>query len=132
MQYESILENAVTPEFVEIPLKDGKTERRFKNGKRTLIFKNKTEKDFYPDGRSVVRFVNGDVKQTFSDTGVIVYYYVDSDATHTTYPDKTEVFEFSSGQVERHYPNGVREVEYADGARKIMHVNGEEENIAAT
>jgi len=46
-----------------------------------------------------VRFTNGDMKKTFPENGIVVYYYSERKTTQTTYPSGLEVFEFPSGQV---------------------------------
>lgn len=48
---------------------DGKVERRYSDGRRVVTFRNGTEKELAPDGHSIVRFVNGDVK-TVGGSGV--------------------------------------------------------------
>ena len=57
------------------------------------------------DGRIIVYFFNGDVKQTLPDSSVI-YFYAEAGTRHTTKPDGTEILEFENGQLETHYPNG--------------------------
>ena len=53
----------------------------------------------FSDGRSIVRFTNGDVKKTFPENGTVVYYYAERHTTQTTYKSGLEVFEFPNGQV---------------------------------
>ena len=43
---------------------DGKSERVFGDGRRTVTFPNGTLKEELPDGRSIVRFTNRDLKRT--------------------------------------------------------------------
>ena len=42
---------------------DGKVERHFLDGRRTVTFSNGTCKEQLPDGRSAVHFTNGDMKK---------------------------------------------------------------------
>ena len=59
-----------------------------------------------------MRFTNGDVKTTEPLTGDVIYWYAANQTRHTTIKATgLEVFEFPTGQVERHYPNGVKEIE---------------------
>lgn len=54
----------------------------------------------FPDGRTVVRFGNGDVKKTNPHEGTVVYYYAEARTTQTSYyKSGLEVFEFPNGQV---------------------------------
>lgn len=64
-------------------LPDGKVEKVFPNGTKYVTFNNGTRKEIYEDGHTVVRFFNGDVKQTFANEQV-VYYYAEAKTTHTT------------------------------------------------
>merc|ERR1711920_35846 len=92
-----------------------KTERRYEDGFRTAKYDNGPQKDIFPDGRTVVRFANGDVKKTFPKTGIMVYYFAESKATQTSYPDRTEVFEFPNGQIEKHFESGAKEIHFPGG-----------------
>jgi centromere protein J len=78
---------------------DGKKERRYPNGMRMLWFRNGTIKEILQDGSSTVKFANGDIKKTHSDTGLVVYFYASANTTHTTYKNGVEIFEFPNGQV---------------------------------
>lgn len=80
-----------------------------------------------------------------------VYYYSQSQTTHTTHPDGLEVLQFpksvnlySSGrgvqffslpplsqQTEKLFPDGRREIKFADGTVKYVQPNGEEESVFA-
>ena len=78
---------------------DGKKEKRYPDGKRMLWFRNGTIKEILQDGSSTVKFANGDIKKTHSDTGLVVYFYASANTTHTTYNNGVEIFEFPNGQV---------------------------------
>lgn len=56
--------------------------------------------------------------------GVVVYFYAQAQTTHTTYTDGLEVYEFPNRQIERHYPDGTKEILFPDKTRKIIR-NGE-------
>lgn len=49
--------------------------------------------------------------------------------SHTKHPDGTEVFEFASGQSEKHLPDGSKEVQFPDGTRKVFFANGGSETL---
>ena len=66
------------------------TERRYKNGQ--LWFRNGNEKDIAATS-ATVRFANGDIKKTHSDTDWS-YFYASANTTHTTYGNGVEIFEF--------------------------------------
>jgi len=70
---------------------DGKVERWFGTGERTVVFSNGTQKHYAADGvGATVLFVNGDVKRTFAD-GRVEYYYAQVDTWHSTHADGTQV-----------------------------------------
>ena len=48
---------------------DGKVERHFLDGRRTVTFSNGTCKEQLPDGRSAVHFTNGDMKKFYPSGG---------------------------------------------------------------
>ena len=74
-------------------------------------------------------FANGDLKDCLAD-GTIVYKYAATNATQTTFPStKIEVFQFVSGQVERHFPDGTREIHFANGTTKRIDGNTGREQI---
>jgi centromere protein J len=112
-----------------IVYEDGKRERRFKSGRRQLWFRNGTEKEIGSDGSATVRFANGDIKKTHTDTGLVVYFYASANTTHTTYGNGVEIFEFPNGQTEKHHPNGLKEISFADKTRKVVYPNGDQLSI---
>ncbi|XP_064196422.1 centromere protein J isoform X2 [Anguilla rostrata] len=113
----------------EIRYPDGKIERLFANGRRTVVFRNGTKKEMSADGKSItVTFFNGDVKQILADEKE-VYYYADAQATHTTYPDGLEVLKFPNNQIEKHHPNGTSEIIFPDQTVKYVYPDGREESV---
>lgn len=95
--------------------------------RRVVTYSNGTQKEILPDGTKICRFENGDIKTTYANIGIVVYYYAKSQTSHTTHADGLEVFEFSSGQVERHFPNGEKEVVFPDGTKQYFYSNGTSE-----
>jgi len=57
----------------------------------------------------------------------VEYYYAQVDTWHTTHPDKVEVFHFSSGQMEAHHPNGLKEIVFPEGLVCLLQPDGREE-----
>ncbi|KAI9144064.1 T-complex protein 10 C-terminus-domain-containing protein [Paraphysoderma sedebokerense] len=114
-----ILENNIYP--------DGKRERIYADGTRVVLYKNGTTKEYRHGGATIVRFMNGDMKETTSTH--TLYYYSSTRTTHTTYPSGLEIFEFSNGQVEKRHPNGTNEIYFPDKTVKIVYKNGMEKSI---
>jgi hypothetical protein len=104
-----------------------RNEHGVSSTRRVVTYSNGTEKEILPDGTTICRFANGDIKTTYANIGIVVYYYAKSKTSHTTHADGLEVFEFSSGQVERHFPNGETEVVFPDGAKQFFYTNGTSE-----
>jgi len=90
----------------------GKTIRKLPDGREEWHYSNGTVKEVHPNGKSIVHFMNGDIKTVEAGTGDVVYWYAANQTKHITVAASgLEIFEFPSGQVERHYPNGVREIQ---------------------
>lgn len=71
----------------EVVLEDGSLQITYPNGNVRTISAN---------GKSVVmKYHNGDVKETCKDSGTIRYLYADAQVWHTTYPDGLELLEFA-------------------------------------
>ncbi|XP_072907745.1 uncharacterized protein [Hemitrygon akajei] len=108
---------------------DGKMEQILTNGNRIIIFRNGTRKEVSADGQSVtITFFNGDVKQFMPDQTVI-YYYADAKTTHTTFPSGIEMLQFSNNQIEKHYPDGKKEIIFPDQTIKHLFPDGHEKSI---
>jgi centromere protein J len=88
---------------------DGKVQRVFLNGKKEVIFANKVRRETYPDGYTIVYFNNGDMKQTYPDQR-IVYHFSEAQTTQTTLKEGLQVFKFANRQVEKHHPDGRKEI----------------------
>jgi centromere protein J len=41
-----------------------------------------------------------------------VYYFAEAKTTQTTFPDGLQVFKFANNQVEKHFPDGTKEIMY--------------------
>lgn len=103
------------------------TETESVDGSQVVRYRNGTLKLIHPDGCLEVRFGNGDVKTTRS--GRVDYYYAQADTTHTTMPDGLQIYYFPNKQVEKHFPDGRKEISFPDQTRKVMHPDGMHESF---
>jgi len=108
-------------------LAQGRVERLLSDGRHVVSYRNGTLKEVFPDGRVLVKFSNGDTKLTDAAVGKVVYYYRSADTTHTTYPDGLQVYAFPNGQIETHYPDGKKDILFPDTSRKMVHPDGHQE-----
>jgi centromere protein J len=88
---------------------DGKIQRVYENGKKEVIFNNGVKREVFPDGYTIVYFNNSDIKQTYTDQKV-VYYFAEAKTTQTTFSDGLQVFKFANNQIEKHFPDGTKEI----------------------
>ena len=105
-----------------------RTEELLPDGRKLVRYRNGTIKEVHPTGGTIVRFVNGDTKTTKLD-GTIVYYYCEANTTHTTHTTGVEVYEFPNGQIERHHPDGLKEISFPDRTRKLIYPSGVQESV---
>ena len=117
----------------EVHQTGGKVHRLYADGRREVVFQNGVRRELWPDGYSVVHFTNGDIKQSFPASHKrqrIVYFYSEARTTQTTYPNGLQVFKFSNNQLEKHFPDGTKEISFPDGTMKcVFPETGEEESI---
>jgi len=86
--------------------------------RRRRLFSNKgVRKEIFPDGYIIVYFKNKDIKQTYPD-GRIVYYFDEARTTQTTDTEGVHIYKFHNGQIEKHYPDGSKEIRFPDGIIK--------------
>uniref|UniRef100_A0A7N4NNF0 Centromere protein J n=1 Tax=Sarcophilus harrisii TaxID=9305 RepID=A0A7N4NNF0_SARHA len=110
----------------EIKHSDGKVECKFSDGCKTITFPSGTKKEISADKKTtIVTFTNGDVQKFMPDQRVL-YYYADAQTIHTTYPNGLEVLQFPNKQIEKHHPNGTKEIVFPDGTVKYFGVGYEE------
>ncbi|KAK9721896.1 hypothetical protein K7432_003051 [Basidiobolus ranarum] len=121
-------ELGLVDELKEVHYADGKCERIYGNGTRLISYRNGTTKEHRPNGYIKLRFVNGDSKESFED-GKIVYYYAETKTVHSSLPDKTEIFQFANGQLEKHHVDGTIEVRFPDATIQYIYPNNEEKSI---
>jgi len=116
----------------EIPHEDGRVERVFADGRRVVFFANGTIKEI--DGHeTTIFFTNGDIKRTHQN-GIIEYYYFDVETWHTTHPTGVELYHFvQTNQVELHAAGDEpkdKEILFPDGTLRRVYSNGFEEDVA--
>ncbi|KAM6964932.1 centrosomal P4.1-associated protein [Aplochiton taeniatus] len=113
----------------ETQFPDGKIEQLMSNGCRVVTFRNGTRRETSADQKTVtVTFFNGDSKYILPE-GKVVYYYADSQTTHTTYPTGLEVLHFPNKQIEKHHPDGRREIVFPDQTIKYFYPDGGQESV---
>ena len=93
---------------------------------------NGITKEIHPDGTTVTRFVNGDVETKFGDIvtpsnggtrkGIVAYFHNREGVLQITHADGSVLYEYSNGQMERHYANGSKVVMFPDGTKRIIKV----------
>lgn len=104
-----------------------KKEVLYRSGKREIRYANGTVKVVLPSGHTTLRFTNGDVKCTFP-SGKSTYWYDAAQTMHTQLADGVQTFEFrSTGQTEKHLPDGSKEILYPDGIYKMVRPDGTDE-----
>ena len=81
----------------------------------------------FSDGFQIINFENGDIRQTFPD-GRMVYWFAKADVTQTLMPDGEKILLFANEQLERHKPNGSKEIYFGDGSKKFVNVDGSEQS----
>ena len=113
-------------ELIKSVTTEGKVINLYTNNKREIIFASGVRKEIFNDNHQVVYFANGDLKQIFPD-GKSVYYFHEAKTVQTTYTDGLQVFKFNGNQIEKHYPDGTKEINFPDGSLRYIHNNGYEE-----
>jgi len=110
------------------PTPDGKVQKAYASGRKEVLFPDGIRKEIFPDGVTAVHFTNSDVKQTLP-SGVMIYYFAETQTTQASFPDGIQKFKFPNGQIEKHLPDGTKEVSFPDGTVKCIFPDGEEESI---
>ena len=105
---------------------EGKVINLYTNNKREVIFPSGVRKEIFNDNHQVVYFSNGDLKQIFPD-GKSVYYFHEAKTVQTTYKDGLQVFKFNGSQIEKHFPDGTKQIFFPDGSFRYILTDGYEE-----
>jgi hypothetical protein len=106
-------------------------KRTTPSGGHLIDYGNGTSKEVHPDGTIVTRFRNGDVETRFgatknvtcsspSSSCVVAYYHSKEEVLQITQKDGSVLYEYSSGQVERHCADGVKIILFPDGSKTIV------------
>ena len=106
-------------------------KRTTPSGGHLIDYGNGTSKEVHPDGTTVTRFRNGDVETRFgatknvtcsspSSSCVVAYYHSKEKVLQITQNDGSVLYEYSSGQVERHCADGVKIILFPDGTKTIV------------
>ncbi|MCQ2818891.1 MAG: hypothetical protein MJ252_16620 [archaeon] len=101
----------------------------YTNNKRELIFQSGVKKEIFGDGYQIVYFTNGDMKQIFPD-GKMIYYFSEAKTVQTTLPSGISVYKFSTGQIEKHFPDGTKQIAFPDGSIRYIYDGFEETHFA--
>ena len=105
---------------------DGKTINLYTHDKREIIFKSGVKKEIYEDGHQIIYFVNGDLKQIYPD-GKSCYYFKESKTVQTTLNNGMEIYKFENGKIEKHHPDGTKQIIFNDGSERYIYNDGFEE-----
>ena len=97
----------------------------YNENKKEIIFSSGVRKEIFEDGHQIIFFVNGDIKQNYP-CGKSVYFFNQAKTVQTTFKNGIFVMKFENNQVERHYPDGKKEILYPDGSEKTILENGNE------
>jgi len=93
------------------------------NGRKLVKFRNGSEREYSPDGSLTTRYINGDFKAHSSD-GTVVYWHAKEETKQTVHPTGDQVFEYPNQQIERHYPDGRKEITFPNGVTRVVHGRG--------
>ena len=106
-------------------------EKALKNRKKLIRFADGSSGTLFPNGSlKVIRgnnvfiyYDNGDISQQFPD-GTIGYSYNQKGTIELNLTDGSVVYKFPNGQVEQHFKNGEKDIQYADGTFKHINSDG--------
>jgi T-complex protein 10 C-terminus len=121
------IENHESPTLPHLPRTEIRPQRDYialKNGRRVIQFRNGTEREYLPDGTIITRYTNGDVKTEEANNGIVTYWHHEEQTKQTTFPNGLQVYEYPNKQIERHFPDGRKEVILGSGARRLQASNG--------
>ena len=115
-------------ELINSVEQDNKKINIYDNHKKEIIFKSGVRKEIFMDGHQLVYFPNGDKKQKFvGKEEKVIYYYNETNTVQTTYKNGLNIFKFSNGQIEKHYPDGSKFIIYTNGIKRKISKSGREE-----
>lgn len=88
---------------------DGKHIKMYSNKMKEIVFASGVIKKIYEDGYQIIFFTNNDIKQMYPN-GKSMYYYSESNVTQTILPNDLHIYKLANGSIEKHYPNGYKEI----------------------
>ena len=118
-----------------------KTEHILSDRSRLVLFADGTRKHIGVDGSTRVDFPNGDYKVSTRHTAHgqphTVYYYASRRVLHRSYEGKSgggssgamDEYVFEDGQMERHWKDGRKDIQFADGSRKTIDAQGRQTTV---
>jgi centromere protein J len=96
-----------------------RTYRTLPNGGRLVQYRNGTEREYWSNGTVVTKYMNGDVKTQAAEK--VTYWHQKEQTTQTIQNNGVQVFEYPDRQIEKHYPDGSKEVTFPSGKiKKIL------------
>lgn len=101
--YKNYMEESRRPKRIvkTTPLADGKVQRIYDNNASEMIMPTGARRETFPNGYSIVHFVNGDIKQTLPD-GSQIYYHSEPNITHISLPEDKGQVSLQDLQIQRH------------------------------
>ncbi|XP_017786938.1 PREDICTED: RING finger protein PFF0165c [Nicrophorus vespilloides] len=105
----------------------GKLETILEDGSKETKYPNGNVKITSADGNLIrLKYFNNDIKETNLLDGSIKYFYAENGVWQTTLVNGNEIFEYSSGQIEKHFSDGSSEISFPDGSIKHTKSDGTE------
>ncbi|KAJ8940913.1 hypothetical protein NQ318_017504 [Aromia moschata] len=130
-QYENAFGQFPSPRPTNNSLNDSKkekTETIFEDGSKEIRYSNGNTKTISPDHNLIiVKYYNGDIKESDLIHNTLKYYYAENSTWHTQFSDGTELLEYANGQTEKKYKDGKSEITYPDGSFITRMPDGTEE-----
>lgn len=118
------LESPTLPHIVGKQVRPKREYYTLTNGRRIVKFRNGSEREYQSDGALVTRYPNGDIKTERKTDKIVIYWHEAEQTKQTILPDGVHVYEYPNQQVERHFPDGRREVTLATGAGVVQFSKG--------
>ena len=118
-----------TPKGSSNSTASSRVRRRTFDGGHVIVYGNGVRKEVHKDGTSVIRFANGDVETKFAESGTAAYFHAEDRVMQITTADGSTLFEYPSGQIERHYTDGSKAIIFPDGTKQRISATGHVETL---
>ena len=122
-------ESPTLPHLVHKEVRPKREYMTLQDGRRLVKFRNGTEREYLPDGTLITRYPNGDVKTEGGKDKIVIYWHDKEKTKQTIFPDGVQVYEYPNQQVERHFPDGGKEVISSTGARPVHLADGTKKTV---